>query len=181
MTWLKLADEFAKECRRARLSDAAFRVHVEGLCFAMDDENDGIIYEDDLRSFTRTADPMTAVQELCDCSFWLQLGPAKWQILHQMEHQPDAETLAARRKLAAQRQAKKRRKAAGLEEIPEQRSGSLYPRDTPSDDPRDPVRSGSVRDWESQETNPALEEKERVYGWDACPACGSLEPCDCEL
>ena len=82
MTWLKLADEFAKECRRARISDAAFRVHVEALCFAMDDENGGVIYKDDLLSISRVTDPLAAVEELCDSSFWERISESKWQILH---------------------------------------------------------------------------------------------------
>ena len=159
MTWLKLADEFAKECRRARISDAAFRIHVEALCFAMDDENGGVIYKDDLLSISRVADPLVAVEELCDSSFWERISESKWQILHQMEHQPDVETLTARRKLATARQARKRRKAAGLE-VPEPRKGSLYPRDKGRDNPRDPVRSDSVRDGESQHLNPPREEEE---------------------
>jgi hypothetical protein len=60
-----------------------------------------------------------------------------------MEHQPDPETLAARRANDAARQARRRRKAAGLDTPESQRESR---RDTPRDDPRDPGRDGTGRE-----------------------------------
>lgn len=151
MTWLKLPDEFPKECRRAKLSDAAFRLHVEGLCAVMDDENDGYVDADDVQAFTRAQRPFDAVKELERVGFWQRLGSGQWRIVHMMEHQPDAETLTRRRQMDAERQNKHRRKKAGLAPEVSRRDETC---DAPGDETRDPVRVGSGRDGSGQ----ALEE-----------------------
>lgn len=158
LMWMKLSDDFYKDCRRAKLTDAAFRVHVEMLCFAMDDENGGAITWDDITSISRAQNIPTAVEQLVAVEFWARTGDETWQIIHQMEHQPDVEVLTKRREQAAERQRKKRRKAIGLDS-----EGTLSRRDSPRDevrdDPRDPGRGWSGRYGESQETNPALEQE----------------------
>lgn len=107
MTWLKLSDDFGDDCARARLTDGAFRTHVEGLLWAMRRENGGVVDDVALRRFAETADPNAAVRELLEVGFWETDGPAL-QIVHQMEHQPEPEVIAHRRKRDAERQRRKR-------------------------------------------------------------------------
>ena len=47
MTWTKLGDEFADECWT--LSDAAFRLHTEGLLWSNRMLTDGQLAKDDMR------------------------------------------------------------------------------------------------------------------------------------
>ncbi len=175
MTWTKLSDDFADEL--AGLSDAAFRTHVEGLLWVMRRETGGHLTERDVRRFAETDEPTAAVQELLDQGVW-QGANTGYAIRHHMEHQPDREVLAARRANDAQRQAKKRRKDAGLSQ-PESRPESR--RDTTCDDPRDPGRVGSGRvgptnqgskTTKSQE--PHVRTHERTH---RCMGCGdAMEP-----
>jgi hypothetical protein len=155
---LKKSDDFADDCARAGLSDAAYRTHDEGLLWVMRRETGGWLDRLDLRRFAETRDPDAAVAELVAAGFWQPSGDG-WLVIHGMEHQPELEVLAARRKAAAERQRRKRAKAAGLD---------VSRRDYPRDDPRDPGRVGSGRDGESQQTNPALEEEaspDEPEGW----------------
>ena len=143
MTWLKTSDDFGDQC--AGLSDAAFRTHVEGLLWVMRRETGGQLDRRDVRRFAETANPDKAVQELVDHGFWTATGSG-YQIQHHMEHQPDPETLAARRANDAERQARRRRKAAGLDTTSQRESRRDTPRDVTRDDPRDPGRDGSGLD-----------------------------------
>jgi hypothetical protein len=186
VTWLKLSDDFRKDCRRAKISADAFRLHVEGLNFAMDDENGGLFDEDDILSFSRADKPLVRAQELEDCGFWQRIGETTWQILHHMEHQPDVEVLAARRSADAERQARKRRKSAGLPT----ESGSLSRRDTdrdsrrdvtrdrPRDDTRDPGRVGTGLDGAGQGL--ALEVSGDQTGPDDDTSHPSTSPASCD-
>ena len=179
MTWLKLGDEFSKECRRARISSDAFRLHVEGLCFAMDDENGGVIYEDDIEAFARVPKPFEAVLELENVNFWERVGHGKWQIVHQMNHQPAADVLAARRASNAERQQRKRRKDAGLMVEDAKPSRRESRRDTPRDDPRDPVRFGPVLDGAGQEKDLEVSTDRREQAEVPAPRPSPAGPCFC--
>ena len=135
MTWTKLSDSFGDEL--AGLSDAAFRTHVEGLLWTMRRETDGHLGEREVRRFAETAEPGAAVQELLDHGLWAH-KPGGYVVLHHLEHQPEREVMAARRATAADRQARKRRKDAGL-------GVEVSPRESRRDDTRDPGRDGSGR------------------------------------
>lgn len=139
MTWTKLSDDFAVDARV--LSDAAFRTHVEGLLWAMARETGGYVDGRDVKRFAETDQRDDAVQELVDHGFWRRV-PDGFQIAHHMQHQPEPEVLAARRASDAERQARRRRKAAGLADP----TPLVSRRDSPRDDPRDPGRVGSGRD-----------------------------------
>lgn len=136
MTWTKLSDDFSDQCRD--LTDAAFRTHVEGLLWTMRRETGGQISHRDLLRFAECADPETAVAELVAVGWW-STTPGGWQIQHHMEHQPEPDVIDARRRLAAERQRRKRRRYAKVDRQPSSR-------DDPRDDPRDPGRVGTGRD-----------------------------------
>lgn len=114
MTWLKLSDDFHRECARVGLSDAAYRTHVEALGWAMERETGGRITFRDLRRFAETIDPRKAVAELVAADLW-QDAEDGWVISHHMEHQPEPDVLAKRRENNAERQRQYRRRAAGLD------------------------------------------------------------------
>ena len=135
MTWTKLSDDYGDECHT--LSDAAFRTHTEGLIWAMRRETGGYVDARDVRRFAESPHAEMAVAELVACGWW-SVHLQGYQIHHHMEHQPEPDLIAKRRDLAADRQRKKRRKAAGLEDVSR--------RDSPRDDPRYPGRDGTGRD-----------------------------------
>jgi hypothetical protein len=68
MTWTKLSDDFTDDCWT--LSDAAFRLHVEGLTWSNRKLLDLHLPADDVRRFKRPE----AVQELLDGGWWRRDG-----------------------------------------------------------------------------------------------------------
>ncbi len=73
----------------------------------------GRLFTRDLTRLANTSDPTAATDELVAVGFWTQL-PDGWQIEHQMDLQVESEVIMARRKANAERQRRKRLKAAGL-------------------------------------------------------------------
>lgn len=158
MTWLKTGAEFSKEL--AGISDAAYRTHHEGLGYALDRENDGLLSERDVRRFAETADPASAVQELLDHGLWVREGDG-YRIVHHMDEQPTAANIRLKRANDAARQRRKREmdalKASGLTEkeaaaryeevqaVSRRDSQAVSRRDSQVDITRDPVRNGTVR------------------------------------
>ena len=115
MTWTKLGDEFADECARAGLSDAAFRTHVEGLSWAMRRETGGNLDKIDVRKAIETPHAAAAIAELLAVGFWEQTEHG-YIVRHHMEHQPEPDLLAKRREMTADRVRRHRRRKAGLED-----------------------------------------------------------------
>jgi len=115
MTWTKLGDEFADECARAGLSDAAFRTHVEGLSWTMRRETGGFLDKIDVRKAIETPNAAAAIAELLAVGFWQQTEHG-YEVRHHMEHQPEPDLLARRREMTAERVRKHRRKKAGLDD-----------------------------------------------------------------
>ncbi len=113
MTWLKLSDDFSDQCARAGLSDAGYRMHVEGLGWCMRRETGGHLSERDVLRCAETGDPADAVRELLGCGFWTREGSG-YRVLHHMDLQDDPELIAQRRKNATQRMREYRRRQAGL-------------------------------------------------------------------
>lgn len=134
MTWLKLSDDFGDECANAELSDAAFRTHVEGLLWAMRRESAGRLTVRDVRRFAESVDVDQAVGDLVKAGFWIKTGDG-YVVEHHMEHQIEPEVMEQRRKMTAERQRRKRLKAAQIKPDPEP-----VTRDVPRDNPRDPGR-----------------------------------------
>jgi hypothetical protein len=70
------------------LSDAAFRTHVEALCWVVRNRTGGYINADDLRRFTGRADRLPAVEELVDAQWWAtRLDDPGWIVVHDMPAQ----------------------------------------------------------------------------------------------
>lgn len=68
MTWVRLDDGFAEHPKVARLSDAAFRLHVRALCYAARFGTDGVV---SLELFARNARPKVR-RELIESGLWTE-------------------------------------------------------------------------------------------------------------
>lgn len=144
MTWTKLGQEFTDEA--STLSDAAFRTHVEALCWSNRRGLDLTIPAGEVKRFAETADPDAAIRELLVAGWWEPAAGgwfigtrfADWQLEHAVvEH---------RRELNAVRQRRHRLHAVGDHSLCSDRCpDSGVTRDEMRDEMRDPVRNGSVR------------------------------------
>lgn len=72
MTWTKLGDEWSDAARD--LSDAAYRTHVDALCWSNRRQLDLTVPKRDLKRFAETHDPDTAVKELVFAGWWDDRG-----------------------------------------------------------------------------------------------------------
>lgn len=129
MTWTKLGDEFADECWT--LSDAAFRLHTEGLLWSNRKATDGQLAKDDMRRWARHPE---AAEELVSVGWWEDHGQ-HYQVIHHMGYQRTKDEVAhqsnvnrenaKKRWAAAQaRKAAKAAKAAANESSCESQSDS---------------------------------------------------------
>jgi hypothetical protein len=100
MTWTKLGDEFADECWT--LTDAAFRLHVDGLVWNNRKHVDGQLAKDDMQRWTRCPD---AAEELVAIGWWEDHGE-HYQIIHHIGYQRTREQVARQSIVNAQNRAK---------------------------------------------------------------------------
>lgn len=149
MTWTKLGEEFGDAARK--LSDAAFRTHVEALMWSNRRLLDLVIDPDDIRRFAETKRPEEAIAELVDAGWWRDHGDG-WFIGCKFEDwQLESTVVEVRREQTALRQRRHRMHAAGDHSICTDRCSVT--RDKSRDEMRDPVRTGSERngaEWEVQ-------------------------------
>lgn len=139
MTWTKLSDDFPDDFYRDDLSDAAFRTHVEGLCWSNRHLLDGWLRKKDLMRFAFTDDPRAAVLELVAAGYWDDAGDT-WHIVHHLEHQDTRDQAQRRRKVSTER--KRRHREKQLREA----EARMSRRDETRDETRDPGRVGTGRD-----------------------------------
>jgi hypothetical protein len=86
MTWTKLGDEFTDECWR--LTDEAFRLHVEGLVWSNAKHLDGRLAKDEMSRWAHHPD---AAEELVSLGFW-EDGGDHYQIYAHQGWQRTAES-----------------------------------------------------------------------------------------
>jgi hypothetical protein len=111
VTWLKLSDTFSNETARARLSDAAFRAHVNGLNYVMWRESGGYLDALDIRRCLDVEDQQAAVDELVAAGFWKPEDDGGYRIIHAMDDQrTPGEVAAARERTAARVRAHRARR-----------------------------------------------------------------------
>lgn len=87
MTWTKLSDDFPDDCWR--LSDGAFRLHVEALVWSNRKLLDCRIPKDGLARFTAAA---AHVAELVELGYWTDDGD-EWVVTHHSAYQPKSENV----------------------------------------------------------------------------------------
>ena len=95
MTWTKLSDDFSDDCWT--LSDAAFRLHTEGLVWSNRKLLNLRISKDDLRRFAKHPD---AVAELLAVGWWTEDGGV-YVIRHHGGYQPTREQVLSRQAASA--------------------------------------------------------------------------------
>lgn len=144
VVWLKLSDDFGDECARVDLSDAAFRTHVEAQLWTMRRESAGRLTFRDVRRFAESDGVDAAVAELLKAGFWTETGDG-YVIEHHMDVQIEPEVMEQRRKMTAERQRRKRFKAAQLESASDLVTRDVT-RDVPRDNTRDPGLGWAGRD-----------------------------------
>lgn len=89
MTWTKLSDDFTDDCDT--LSDAAFRLHVEGLVWSNRKLLDCRLPKDRLQRYTTHPDLVT---ELLDAGWWAEDGE-HYVIRHHAGYQRNREEVIA--------------------------------------------------------------------------------------
>jgi hypothetical protein len=145
MTWTKLGDEYGDECWT--LSDAAFRLHTEGLVWSNRKATDGQLAKDDMR---RWATHPEAAEELASVGWWEDRGE-HFQIVHhlgyqrtkdQIAHQSNVNAENANKRWAA-KQARAAAKAA--KEAAEAAAANASLCDSHSDSQCEQARTGQAR------------------------------------
>lgn len=83
MTWTKLSDDFSDDCWQ--LSDAAWRLHVEGLIWSNRKLLDLVLPKGEVQRWAKNPDAAT---ELVDCGWWKDEG-GNYRIVHHGRYQRD--------------------------------------------------------------------------------------------
>ena len=138
MTWTKLSDDFTDDCWR--LSDAAFRVHVEALVWSNRKLLDLVIEVDDLHQLaSKSASTAEAVAELVGAGWWEPIDDG-FRIIHHGVYQRTAEAVLAQQKANTENGRKGGRPAGPpREKAPRQRSKTHSVSDSLSDSVSDSV------------------------------------------
>lgn len=111
MTWSKFGEEFGDAARK--LSDSAFRTHVEAVMWSNRRLQDLMIEHDDVRRFAETPTPDAAIHELVESGWWQKI-PTGWYIgCRFAEWQLESTVVEVRREQTALRQRRHRMHAAG--------------------------------------------------------------------
>ncbi|HEU0102275.1 MAG TPA: hypothetical protein VFR07_08135 [Mycobacteriales bacterium] len=98
MTWTKLSDDFADDCWT--LSDAAFRMHVEGLVWSNRKLVDCHIELEDVRRFAKNE---PAVKELLEAGLWAYCpNGCGYVIRHHAQYQESREKVIGRQARAVE-------------------------------------------------------------------------------
>lgn len=111
MTWTKLGDEFSDAA--APLSDAAFRTHVEALCWSNRRLLDLTISKRELKRFAETDNPNAAAKELVTAGWWEDRGDDWWIGSRFADWQVEASVIEQRRADTALRVRRHRMHKAG--------------------------------------------------------------------
>lgn len=91
MTWVRLDDSFCDHPKVDGLSDAAFRLHVAGLCYSARFLTDGFVAVSRVDRLVRRYKP-SLTAELVAAGAW-DARPEGWQIHDFTDWNPDAETV----------------------------------------------------------------------------------------
>jgi len=114
MTWIKLDDTFPNNPKILPLSDKAFRLYIEGLCYANQYLTDGFLAQ----AVINRLDSGNAYQELLAAGLWLeQIDGA--QIHDYCEHQTTRKVVEEKREQTRNRVTRYRQKSNSQVTLPE--------------------------------------------------------------
>jgi len=106
MAWIYLDDQMPDHPKVAGISDAAFRLHVSGICYSGRQLTDGLIEADEVPRLVRKF-KRAAPSELVDAGLWLPVGVAGstdlYEIHDYLDWNPSREKVLARRQKAKDR------------------------------------------------------------------------------
>lgn len=104
VTWAKLDDSFPEHLKVIDLTDGAFRLYVEGLCYAARNLTDGALPKAAVRRLTGGD---RRANELVAAGLWDEDGPG-WVIHDYLDFNPSAGQVNAERAAARERKARSR-------------------------------------------------------------------------
>ena len=107
MTWAKLDDSFPEHLKVIDLTDGAFRLYVEGLCYAARNLTDGALPRAAVRRLTGGD---RRAGELVDAGLWDRTDTG-WVIHDYLDFNPSSEQVRGEREQARQRKARQRDRA----------------------------------------------------------------------
>jgi hypothetical protein len=137
MTWVRFDDQFTIHRKVSSLSDAAYRLHTEGIFWAARNLTDGRIARDELRSVSGKGKPEMHAAELVRRGLWLETDDG-WEIHDYLSYQPSRSKV-----LHDREQKKKAGHLGGLASGQSRRAGQRPPRSKPQAKPKHGA-SGSV-------------------------------------
>lgn len=140
MTWTKLGDEFTDECWT--LSDAAYRLHSDGLVWSNRKLLDGQLPKDDLARCSRRPE---AADELVSAGWWKDCGE-HYRIIHHIGYQ------RTREQVVRQSIANSKNRARGTTRPVRPRDGS-FDRSSDERDRTGQARTGTTNRGTSREKN----------------------------
>jgi len=114
MTWIKLDDTLPNNPKILPLSDKAFRLYIEGLCYANQYLTDGFLAQ----AVINRLDNSNAYQELLEAGLWLEVE-AGAQIHDYCEHQTSRKVVEEKREQVRNRVTRYREKGNAVVTTPE--------------------------------------------------------------
>jgi hypothetical protein len=105
MTWIKLDDTLPNNPKILPLSDKAFRLYIEGLCYANQYLTDGFLAQ----AVVNRLDSGNACQELLEAGLWIEVESGK-QIHDYCEHQTSRKVVEEKREQVRNRVTRYREK-----------------------------------------------------------------------
>jgi hypothetical protein len=118
MTWIKLDDTLPNNPKILPLSDKAFRLYIEGLCYANQYLTDGFLAQ----AVVNRLDNGNACQELIDAGLWVQIQSqiqSGIQIHDYCEHQTSRKVVEEKREQVRNRVTRYREKSNAVVTTPE--------------------------------------------------------------
>lgn len=114
MTWIKLDDTLPNNPKILPLSDKAFRLYIEGLCYANQYLTDGFLAQ----AVVNRLDSDNAAQELLTAGLWIEVDLGM-QIHDYCEHQTSRKVVEAKREQVRNRVTRYREKSNAHVTLPE--------------------------------------------------------------
>ena len=162
MTWTKLSDDFSDDCWT--LSDSAFRLHVEGLCWSNRKLLDLEVPAEDVRRFAKHPE---AVAELVACGWWTEDGD-KYVIRHHATYQRPRDAVLAQQAANKANGRKGGRPPKPAREQAAKPSETQSVGDSPGEARTERDRTG--QDWQGHEVPPGPK-LVAADSWVECPDC----------